>query len=222
MDQLNKFYVSKNKNYGSYNFDLQELTKNFSFFDFVYNARKATSDGLEPDFSGFLVCTPKQYIVGYTSDFGKGSHHPAFGRAYKDIHGGGEIVDTMEIARYSTECKINYLCARIHFDSVGMDEFGMPVLDGGISIMSGKKISPEIYETFKKFCEDYAKDINMTISNNPGRFHIGYYDSSRKKSMEASSLDEVITYLEREVDPSLSTDEEEIIIGIPTNEKALN
>lgn len=159
MDNIKQFYVSKNKNYASYNFDLQELINNFSFWDFTYNAKKSASNNLDPDFSGFLVCTPKQYVVGYTSDFGKGSHHPAFGRVEKDIHGGGVISDTLEITKYSTDCKIKYLCARIHFDCVGMDDFGRPILDGGISFMTGKKVSPEIYETFKRFCKDFSEDI---------------------------------------------------------------
>lgn len=59
------------------------------------------------------------------------------------------------------------------------------------------------------------------MNNNPNKFHISYYDSNRKKSIETNNLDEVIKYVETEIDPSLSTDDEEIIIGVPTSGRNL-
>jgi len=219
---IRPFYVNKNSNYGNYNFDLSELTKNFSFYDFIWNAKKEISDNVGEDFSGFFVCTPKQYIVGYTSNFGKGSHHPAFGRVMKDIMGGGVIGDTMEIAHYSTMCNMKYLCARIHFDSVGMDNNGQPKIYGGISFMTTQKISQSTFESFKKFYEDYNKDIKMAMDSSKNDFYISYYNMESKSNIHVDNLEEVYKYLESHIDPSLNDEEEEVIIGIPTKEKTLN
>ena len=113
------FYVNKNTGGNDYNFDLSELCKNFSFFDFIHSVQSGTVryNG------GFLVCTPKQYIVGYNARFGSGTHNASFARFMKDIHGGGIIASDAELIRLSDECKNNYLYAKMLFENIDINIF---------------------------------------------------------------------------------------------------
>ena len=71
-DILREFYSNKDSHLMSYNFDLKELMDNFTMLNFVKNGRKVCLSEEGVDFGGFFVCTPKQYVIGYNSNYGVG------------------------------------------------------------------------------------------------------------------------------------------------------
>ena len=224
-DILRAFYSNKDSNIVNYNFDLKELVDNFSLLNFIKNGRKVCSSDLGDDFGGFFVCTPKQYIIGYNSNFGSGAHITAFGRVMKDIMGGGEITSIDELTQMGTICTDKYICGRIVYENVGDNIYGRPILKGYISFLiknNSSHISNKMFESFKKFYDDYNDEVSLACKNSNGSFYVSYFDKDNKKRVQSSSLDAVYQYLEKHIDNNLNDEDNEEIIGVLTEEKALN
>ena len=194
------------------NFDLKELTSNFSLFNFIRDARKRPNE----DFGGFLICTPKQYIFGYNSSFGTGTHGASFGRSMKDIMGGGNISSEGELLSLASQCERTYFCARLIYDCIGDNEYGRPIFDGKLVFLTGKPIGYKMFETFKKFCEDYGDEINRVIAYYNGTFHLTYYIQEQKRSVNTFDLNEVYDYVSKHVDYNYNPEINEQIIGVST------
>ena len=105
----NAFFANKDTGRSDYNFNLKELTENFSFLDFVFDVQR----GEAKYYGGFVVCTPKQYIVGYNAKFGSGSHNASYARFIKDMQGGGKIFSDEDLLRLSNICKNKYIYAKL-------------------------------------------------------------------------------------------------------------
>ena len=219
---LKLFFQNKGSNRVNYNFDLSELTNNFSLFDFIKNGNVACRENIGDDFGGFLVCTPKQYIFGYNSGFGVGPHIASFARTMKDILGGGEITSIDEFTKMGTMCSNKYLCGRLVYENVGLDEYGMPRLTGTLNILVKGNIDSNTFLTFKKFYDDYNNEIRLVCKRSNGRFNVTYFDKDTHKKIESGDLDSIYNYLERHIDNSFTSEEDEVIVGISTNNKALN
>lgn len=219
---LRLFFQNKDSNRVNYNFDLSELTNDFSLFDFIKNGNVACRENIGDDFGGFLVCTPKQYVFGYNSGFGVGPHIASFARTMKDIMGGGEISSIDEFTKLGTMCSENYLCGRLLYENVGLDEYGSPKLTGVLNILTKGSIDSSTFLTFKKFYEDYNSEVKLVCKNLRGRFKVSYFDKDNHKKVETEALDSVLDYLEKHIDNSLASEENEVIIGVSSNNKMLN
>ena len=214
---LKVFYANKSTGKMDCNFDLKELTENFSIFNFINDARKRPSE----DFGGFLICTPKQYIFGYNSSFGIGSHGASFGRAMKDILGGGNISNEGELLRLASECERTYFCARLLYECVGYNHYQRPIFKGSLAFLTAKPINEEMFQTFKKFIEDYGQEINLAVSTSGGSFDLTYYSKEKRKSIHTNDLNEVYSYVESHIDYDYKVNIEEEIIGVSTNSQTL-
>ena len=211
------FYSNKSTGRLDYNFDLRELTENFSLIDFVSNARKCPNE----DFGGFLICTPKQYIIGYNSNFGTGSHGNSFGRAMKDMQGGGEITSQEEILSLASKCERTYFCGRILYDCRGTNEYGRPIFQGCFCFLTAKPISEKMFKSFKRFYEDYKKEIESVVKNSNGTFDLSYYSKELRKGIHTTNMEEIYDYVEKHVDYEYNPEEEERIIGVGTESQQL-
>lgn len=219
---LRLFFQNKGSNRVNYNFDLSELTNDFSLFDFIKNGNVACRENIGDDFAGFLVCTPKQYIFGYNSGFGVGPHIASFARVMKDILGGGEIVSIDEFTKLGTMCSEKYLCGRLVYENVGLDEYGMPRLTGTLNILTKGNIDSNTFLTFKRFYEDYNNEIKSICKRLNGSFNVSYFDKDTNKKVESGDLDSLFNYLERHIDECSKENEEECIIGIKVDNKLLH
>lgn len=218
---LRIFFANKDSNIVNYNFDLKELTNNFSLFDFIKNANIACRQNIGDDFGGFLVCTPKQYVFGYNSGFGVGAHIASYARVMKDILGGGKITSLQEFTKLGTMCSEKYLCGRLVYENVGFDEYGMPILTGELNILIRGSINSGIFESFKKFYEDYNSEIGLVSKNLNRKFKVTYFDRDTHKRVESNNLDLLYNYLENHIDSNLEN-EDETIIGVPIENEVLS
>lgn len=177
----------------SYNFDICEMIDNFNFYDFIKN-KKEDNNG------AFLIITDNQYIIGYNSDYGKGSHKSSLARAYKEINGGGKIQST-EKEELIKNCSNDFITARITYDKEG--SYILFNLTEGEKFISNKKISNSQLEVFKMFYEDY----NEILKSIPIEINFHYELNGKSAGHTTNNLDEILLYLNKFVD----NEKEEII-----------
>lgn len=206
----------------NFNYNLAEMINNFSFTEFL-------ATNTHNEHGGIVVITNNQYIIGYTEGFGTGSHRVAFARVMKDLTGGGDIRDYEEADRLSKTCKNNFLTARILYDYRGDNEYGTPQYSGAIylELPQGETITPDQFEAFKRFYEDYNKELEIIIRQKGiKKFNIqyGFIDADGTKAVRiVDSLDEVYRYLETRIDPNkVIIDTDEPILGVPTKNTGTN
>jgi len=225
LDSLNnRSYYGKKESLGnSYNYDLYLLLENFSFTEFL-------STNTKTEHGAVLVITNNQYIIGYTAEYGLGSHRSALARIMKTIHGGNRIQDSKEAKRLEDECKKKYITARILYDHRGDNEEGISLYSGAIYFQFPKNdtITKMQYELFKKFYEEYNNEIKMLIRKYGiynFKVQYGHIDETGTKEIKnVDSLDEIYTYLETRIDFDKKIDnDEEIILGttISTDHKKI-
>ena len=174
MDNIDGFLQKRDKG-SDYNFELQPLIENFNFYDFVSYAEYGKKE--MQDYGGFLVITDKQYVIGYNAWFGQGTHMGSFARTMKDMHGGGVISTQRDAFHLEFLCTRKYLTARIVYECLGTDEFDRPLYSGYINFgLSDYKPTPEQFEVFKKFYEDYNDDLKKVITKyGIKKFYVRYY-----------------------------------------------
>ena len=182
------------------------------------------SDGISDGLGGFFVCTPKQYIIGYNSNFGSGAHITAYARVMKDIMGGGKISSMEELTFLGTRCTDEYICGRIVYEKSGFDNYGMPLLKGLINFSiknNSSTISNSMFESFKKFYEDYNREISLACNKPNDHFIVSFFDKDNKKRVESKNLDLLYAYLENHIDETLDDEVEENIIGVKSKENII-
>jgi len=212
------FYNRKSGGGSAYNYELAPLIDNFTFYDFINNTKKNKRNLQEN--GGFLIITNNQYIIGYTAGFGVGTHLSAFSRAMKDMMGGGDIHNLKDAITLDSLCSKNYITARIVYEYLFDDEHGRPRYNGTLNFMlSGLeyKITPEQFEVFKEFYNDYNEDIEyVTTKCGLDNFCVryGYLDSDGNTKYNVSgNLDMFYNYLSKNIDDFKEIIEEEKIIG---------
>ena len=210
-DFLSKFYMRKSGEGSSFNYDIKELIKNFDFYEFVRIGSKRYAG----DYSAFLVITSKQYIIGYTAGFGEGTHQSIFARVHKDLNGGGDINNYMELMRHNNDCVRKYITARILYEKIGTDENGRAKFDGSIHFnFPDRNINPCEYEVFKKFYEDYNDNIKFAIKKSNGTFSVSYHSKETGNKLYLDSLDGVLEFVDKKLDDSIEVQpSNEVILG---------
>ena len=209
----NAFLDRKTGGGSKYNYDLEPLISNFTFYDFVTKIESSEEHG------AFLVITNNQYIIGYNAGFGAGTHLSAFARTEQDINDNSKssINNDQDAIRLSRKCATNYITARIIFERTGENNYGRPTYSGYIHFNLkefGGKITPSQFEMFKEFYEDYNEDIKYITARYNFIVSINYVDSNKKSiRKEAKDLDELYNYLEQNIDNNKVIEEEKIIIG---------
>lgn len=205
-----------------YNYDLKPLIDNFSFLDFVYDALKYREVG--NDFGAFLVMTDKQYILGYNAGFGVGTHIASFAKTFSELKGISKIDNDLDALRFSNKCQDDYITARIMYECVGENENRIPVYSGGIGFTIKKlPISPNQFEVFKKFYENYNKDIELAVKkcfiNNFSVWFINDTEPGQSYLDKSGNLDNLYSFLESHIDYNkVTSDEDEVLIGVSIDE----
>ena len=182
-----KEYYGKDK---SYNFNIQEVTKNFSFLDFIDEAKKNEVNS----YRGFIVITDNDYFVGYTSEFGKGTHYGVFARVMKDIKGGGLISGQREEIYLIGECRTYYITARILCEKQIDNENSIPSYSGRIHFTLPKEISNDMINQFKNFYNEYNNEIELAIKRNDN-FSVSYSTGPNDNIKGLNNLDEILNIL---------------------------
>lgn len=194
------------ENSSMYNYDINPLIDNFSFYDFINS---------KDDLGGFIVITNKQYIIGYNSSFGKGTHLSSYARVMKDLSGGGYISNQMDATFLALNCKKTNITARINYEKIGNGSYC-----GGISFdltLLKDGISKEQLEEFKLFYDDYNEEIE-SISSKLGiqNFYVEFKYKDTNGAVKrhiSNNLDELYKYLCYNVN-RVSVPSEEIILSI--------
>ena len=208
-------YIKKATHSSKYNFQLEPLIKNFSFLDFIKNGIKNKA----VDYGAFLVITGKQYVVGYNSSFGLGSHLGAFARTFVDIFGGGNIARDIDAIRYSLRCEQSFITARIVLEYVNNALYKFFNAGYIFLIVPDDGISYSQYEVFEQFYEDYNSEIKLGskyCGNNKFKVEFRYTDvDGTKLTSSTDSLDSFKEYLKTRINPNktLNFDTSEIILG---------
>lgn len=198
------FYNRKEGKGSSWNFDLSPLITDFSFYQFI-------SDAKGEEFGGFVVITDEQYIIGYNAGFGYGTHASSFARVMKDIKGGGNINSANELMNLTSECCKKNIVARIVFENnQGYINFEFPNI-----------ISRDMYDSFEKFYRDYNNEIHSVA--NRYNFEVSYKDLLKNENNISKDLDSLNQYLmsiiyNNEKDNDI---DDEIIIGVSTKDNRL-
>ncbi len=195
-----------------YGYNIKELTKDFSFFDFTHSVQIGDVEYN----GGILVCTPKQYILSYNLGFGSASHNATFARVEKDLHGGGSILIEDELG-LCEKCRNKYIHAKILYGRVDPLNYSFK---GFIDFYIPDKISPKSFESFKEFFKDFASEISL-VNRNVQNFSINYCIYSRGKYFFNSNMEEIYNCLQSVVDYNLDDEESEYIIGKDTKNKVL-
>ena len=220
IDYMTAYYNKNSTLETGYNYDLAPLLYKFNFYDFVSYAEQGKVG--DNDYGGFLVITPKQYIIGYNSGFGTGTHLSSFARTMMDLKGGGPIFDNFQATDLAVECDDNYLTAVIIYEKVSIQ--GKPVFKGFISFDLTKKVSENEYRVFEKFCDDYKEDISYVIKKFKNFSIIYQYrDNNGKKRTESTTDLELIKQIVRNnIDYNKEENNiNEHIIGVEVKSKML-
>lgn len=208
------FYHNKLTGNVEYNFDIFPLIKDFDFYSFIDYAEKHKKT--ISDYGGFIVITPKQYIIGYNSNFGTGSHLSSFARCTKDIYGGGVIGSKNEVDKISTYCQNQFITGCIMYECISM--YGVPECSGYISFdINLNSISLEHFYSFEQFYNDYNQEIKRVI-NKYGikKFYvqINVRNDSKLTRIYSDCLDELYIYLKEIIDyDKYDSFYDEIVIG---------
>lgn len=210
----NAYGARKSGNVTEYNFDINKMIKDFSFYDFIDQTR-----GGKKDNGAFLVVTDKQYILGYNADYGLGSHQQSFARCEAELEGGKKIGGYPDCVALSTKCEDSFITAKILYIYMGDNENSSPMYDGKIIFTLGdRKITPEQMEVFKKLYEDKKAEINGICSRYSFSICFSYKDETGKSHSDYSNnLDGLIDYLKTAIsyDIPKTSKEDEKIIGVP-------
>ena len=216
-DYTSAFTSRKSGGGSSYNYDIEPLIANFTFYDFVTAAEQSKEE--LTDHGAFLIITNNQYVIGYNAGFGAGAHAPAFARAILALNGkkNQNISGPTEAALLGGSMDSQYIKARILYECCGPNENGRLTYAGLINfnlIPLGSKITPNQFETFKDFYNDYNKDIEYISKkyNFPVRFCYRDENGQMQESI-TKNLDALYKYLEQNIDHNKVIDEETTIIG---------
>ena len=216
-----KAYGSRDKVYSGdlYNFDLKPLIDEFSFEEFV-NLKFSSAYGctnMKPvnEYGAFLVITDKQYILGYNSDKGCGSHHCSFARCMADILGGNKINTYEDAKYYKGLCEHKYITARIIYEKDWTNLYGYPKFIGRILFNFGTEpITEGKLRSLEKFIEDHGKQLDYI--NKAYNFSIEYMTSYvTEKDCE---LSKILRFAQYNMDPYAisESNDDEVIVGVAT------
>ena len=197
-----------------YNFDIEEMIRDFSFYDLIYKTQDDQGEN-----GAFIVITDKQYVIGYNASHGIGSHQQSFAKCMAEFEGGKRVGGFQDSVYYSTRCEELFLTAKIVFRFAGMNENYQPTYDGKIIfILGNQKITPEKMQVFEKFYNDHNREITGVCRRYPFDVCFSYYDEKGERhSSYTKSLDELLEVLRSKVSydaPQTSSDDEQII-GVP-------
>lgn len=211
----NLFFKRKYGNASMYNFDLSELTRDFSFYEFI----SRSADRNTFDYGGFLVITDNQYVIGYNAGFGLGTHLSSFARFMKDKSGGGNIYYDKDAIVLANKCIFNYITAKLYYEEARTEGSLVHKYFGGIYFtMPIRSVSLNQLKLLRKFYNEYNEDLKYAIKKSNGSFEVSYQGIKTGSVSNLTSLDEVLKYVENNIDYDFIPEEkDEIIIGTGLN-----
>ena len=207
VDIYNGYMARKNGGGSNFNFELEPLIKDFSFFDFFHDGSVMDIE----DFGAFAVLTTKQYVIGYNAGFGSGSHYASYARVLKDISGGGMITNQGDLSYLSFKCMANYITLRICCEKINGKSTGCITIN-----IPKNGITQEQFDVFEKFYADYNGEIEKVCNRYGCRVSFGKYETPGRIFL-SNNLDEIREYLLSIINPEKKIEEnfEEVIIGTP-------
>jgi hypothetical protein len=205
------FIDLKYSNISRYNFDLKELTNDFSFFNFVDKASRTQSF----DFGGFGVITSKQYIMGYNSNYGLGTHNCSYGRFMEDINGGGQLYSECDVNYLAEQCKSKFITIRMSYEVGVPNDQGVSGHFGSLRFqIPNRKISLNEYKLFEQFYNEYNEDIKMAIERSKGKLTVSFFSKQIGSIICNNGIDKLLAFLKSNIDYDMVDDNgNEIIVG---------
>ena len=195
----------------SYNYDLLPLIDNFTIRQFCDDVPRKQDE--MTDISGVLVITPKQYILGYTRDYGLSTHLIGYARVNKDIHGGGKINNDDDLQYYYNDCRKSYITGRLGAD-VRL-KHGFLGYEYNLRINFPADMTWELYDSFFNFYRDHNEEIKELNALYGFTVSCCIIDEEGVKNIKSfPNLDPILTYLN--VNSSFfghSVDVKETILG---------
>ena len=216
-DYTSAFTSRKSGGGSAYNYDIEPLIANFTFYDFVTSAEQSKEE--LTDHGAFLIITNNQYVIGYNAGFGVGTHASAFARAILALNGkkNQNISGPNEASLLGSSMDSQYIKARIAYECCSPNENGRITYAGRINFSLtplGGKITPNQFETFKDFYNDYNKDIEYVSKKYNITVRFCYRDENdQAQESITKNLDALYKYLEQNIDYNKVIDEETTIIG---------
>ena len=211
MKYLDAYYLG---NYPDY---LDEMIKSFNFYDFISNAKY---DKECSDYKAFIIISGKQYIIGYTSNYGRDVHLNSIATAYLRMHGMGEVFNVGQSARLSAKCEDEFICGYVVYELTQNKINDNPKYNGRITFEVIHKITSSQYESFLKFYEKYNDDIDYICSHYGFSVELKYNDENGRVKRESHfNLDLVKLYLHQMIDETKVVDDNnEKIVGVSVEE----
>ena len=216
------FYLNRLTGYNDYNYSIYDSIRDFDFYSFIDYAEKHKR--VISDYGAFIVITPKQYVIGYNSNFGTGTHFSSFARCTKEMYGGGNIRSQAEAEKIASYCKNQFITASIMYECIR--EFGISECTGYIAFdINLKSISLEHFHSFEEFYNDYNQEIKRVINKygiNKFFVQINVRNESKLTRIKSDCLDELYIYLKNIIDyDKYDSFYDEIIIGKENSRKIL-
>ncbi len=194
MGLFQNLFFKKGRDDGDlFNFPLEPLIRNFSFYDFCSKTKR-------PDNGGFVVITDTDYTIGYNSGFGEGSHLCVFARYLKNRMGGGIISNMDEAEQLYSFVERNFITARIVYEIYEDIETFEKRIHGYIYFNLNKGINKKEFEQFQKFYEKYNEEIKYVCKK--FNFSVSFMarDIDGKKITDtSSSLDNILEYMKNNI-----------------------
>ena len=208
------FAPKKGKEVGEsgYNYDLAPFINDFSFYDYIDYAERHKRD--VDDYGGYVVITNNQYIIGYNSSFGSGTHLSSFARTMQDIKGGGKIYNIDDAMRLTMECFDNFLTAVIVYEQTRETINSDIEYRGYISFDLTNGVSEDQIKVFDQFYEDYNDELTYVTKKFKGKFDVlySYIDKNGKtKIVKSNNLDSLKECLLTQINNDKKVYDEEII-----------
>lgn len=193
------------------NFDLDELTNNFNFYDYCSDAKYGEGD---KDACAFLVISDNQCILGYNSNFGDGGHIFSFALVDNLIyHSGRNISKYDEVMKYAKELSSRCITARIIYNknknsinSHQSSSSGYMNFD-----LMNKKISSDQFKMFEKFYEKYNEDLEYVCKKFNFKIYFYYRKNEKLFCDENINLDDVYEYMKNNIDYNKEKYDEKIL-----------
>jgi len=212
----NSYGSRKSGSTTDYNFDIEQMIEDFSFYDLIYQTKAEQGEN-----GGFIVITDKQYIIGYNAEHGIGSHQQSYAKCMAILEGDKQVGGYKDSLYYSEKCQNLFLTGRIIYEFVGHNENFQPRYEGKILFILGdKKITPDMMNAFEEFYNDYNREIESVCAKYSMTVGFCYNDENNERhSNYSKSLFNLCEYLKTAVSENVAqaSAPDEKIIGVATN-----
>lgn len=168
------------------------------------------------EFGAFLIITGNQYIFAKCYDDGDQGHMISVTKAFLELEGKNTDISVLEASRIYSSYAKKFLILELE---IRKDEMSRKRDKYIRANLNQSNLSPEEYQSFKRFFEEYQDVISKC------GFNYSIFDKKSGKILPIKNIFHLNTLLESVVDentkaPNLENSEK--IVGIPTNNQESN